>query len=455
MRYRKKKIFRPKRRYKIKRRNDNIIKLVVCVCVVGILFFVGYSIAGPVSSFIEERARQSEEEQYSSATDDTSYMSPDELESVQKTDYQQEISNVTDSSQSDAQQSVPAAPQDTAAPVQTTAPDNEDSAPQIYTDPFSESFAVSYEISEGGAAYSLTEEELADIDLLKERLAEIRGDGYSAVIFPMKTQGGTFHYATAIPLVATCVEGEPAVDSDITAGELAQLAESYGLRPAASISVLYDNNRYGDYRDGSYRSLDGSTWLDTSPEKGGKPWLSPFDETAKQFCCDIVTELAEAGFAEIICYDFVFPEFRTSDIELLGDEVSVYNGRYKAITELAQLMTKAGENSGAQVMLRITANSIIKDYSELYVPERLQGCTMLVDYSENNMSRTMVTGSTEVILDEMNTYDKVTAVFSKIAYESSGMYIVPMLEASSMSADDYNEAVKALSAMGYTKYYIY
>ncbi|MCC8042181.1 MAG: hypothetical protein LIO69_01415 [Oscillospiraceae bacterium] len=430
---RNKKIFRPKRRYKIKRKSDSVIKIVVGVFIVGILVLVGYSIADPVSSFIEERANQSDE---GAASEEDSYNADTNTEGA------------GEGEQTEAQSAESAASETTVSVSET---ETDLSAAESETSVG----AMNYDVDEGGAAYSLNEEDLLDEAALKEKLANIRSAGYSAVIFPMKTEGGTFYYNTQIPLVAECVEGDDPVVSDITAEQLSELARSAGLRPVASVSVLYDNNRYGDFRWGAYRTTDGTVWLDTSPEKGGKPWLSPFDDTAKEFCCDIVTELAQAGFSEIICYDFIFPEFRTSDIEKLGDEVSVYGDRYQALTQLACLMTEAGKEEGAQVLLKITANSVIKSYSELFVPDELQGCTILVDYSEDNMSRTMVSDSSEIILDEMSTYDRVTAVYEYISDKAGDVDTVPMLDGASMSADEFTEAVRALTVLGYDRYYVY
>ena len=44
-----KRIFRPKRRYRIKKRNDNAIKIISGVAALAVLVFVGYSAAGPIS----------------------------------------------------------------------------------------------------------------------------------------------------------------------------------------------------------------------------------------------------------------------------------------------------------------------------------------------------------------------------------------------------------------------
>lgn len=429
---RKKKIFKPKRHYKIKRRNENAVKIIAGAAAVAALIFVGYSVAGPIGRYIASRPDRTETQPWTPTdTDDTAAQTA-------------ELPAVTDITQSDISLPVSEEAQTSAAAVTEPA--------ETTVTTVSEQTAA---LRDGGAAYYLDPDSMSDADSLDAALDELAASGCNAVIFPVKTEGGVFHYKTELDFVATVIDGNDPIQSELSAADIVKAAESRGLRPVALMSVLYDNNRYGDYRDGSYRSEDGDTWLDTSPDKGGKPWLSPFDETAQEYLCDIVTELGEAGFDEIICDDFIFPEFRSSDIDMLGEEVSPYSDRYQALTSLAVMMNNAGNDAGTRVMLRITANSVIRGYSELFYPDELEGCRIMIDYSENNISRTMVAGNDEVILDDMDMYDKITAVYGEVSSRCGDLPVYPMLDRESMSADDFDEAVKALTAMGYDEYYVY
>ncbi len=433
---RKKKIFKPKRHYKIKRRNENAVKIIAGAAAVAALIFVGYSVAGPIGRYIASRPDRTETQPWTptdtdTVTDDTAAQTA-------------ELPAVTDITQSDISHPVSEEAQTSDAAVTEPA--------ETTVTTVSEQTAA---LRDGGAAYYLDPDSMSDADSLDAALDELAASGCNAVIFPVKTEGGVFHYRTELDFVATVIDGNDPIQSELSAADIVKAAESRGLRPVALMSVLYDNNRYGDYRDGSYRSEDGDTWLDTSPDKGGKPWLSPFDETAQEYLCDIVTELGEAGFDEIICDDFIFPEFRSSDIDMLGEEVSPYSDRYQALTALAVMMNNAGNDAGTRVMLRITANSVIRRYSELFYPDELEGCRIMIDYSENNISRTMVAGNDEVILDDMDMYDKITAVYGEVSSRCGDLPVYPMLDRESMSADDFDEAVKALTAMGYDEYYVY
>ena len=66
-----KRIFRPKRRYRIKKRNDNAIQIISGVAALAVLVFVGYSAAGPISRYLANRSVQTETEPWTPENTDT------------------------------------------------------------------------------------------------------------------------------------------------------------------------------------------------------------------------------------------------------------------------------------------------------------------------------------------------------------------------------------------------
>ncbi|MDE6592325.1 MAG: hypothetical protein K2K57_04585 [Oscillospiraceae bacterium] len=450
---RNKRIFRPKRRYKIKRRNNNGIKIAASVAAVAVLVFVGYSAAGPIGDYIKARETQiasepwTPEQQTDTTTPD---ISEDLGNAVESEPVQTEsLPDILEGPAKVPSQTEEKAPAETVVTEGTAQPAVTE-AVNVTTPP------VSTDVKNGGAAYTISLEDMQDLDSLEAALDEIRSSGASAVIMPMKADGGAFYYKTEIPFVATVTDGEKPIKSEVTASQAANAALAKGLRPVALVSVLKDNNRYGDYRDGSYRSNDDTTWLDAAPDNGGKPWIDPFDEVARDYLCDIMRELGGAGFGEIICEDFVFPDFRSTDVELIGEHITPFSSaRYKALASLACMMTEAGSEKGARVMIRITANSIIKDYSEIFHPDLLQGCTVLIDYSENNIAKTMVAGGEEIILDYLDEDDKIMAVFAEVERQCGDIPTEAFLDRESMSAEEFAAAVSTVSGMGYEGYYVY
>lgn len=456
---RNKKIFRPKRRYKIKRRNRGGIKIAASVAAVAVLVFVGYSAAGPIGDYIKARETQIVSDPWipEQQTDSSDIPGDTGSEPVQ-TEILPDILDVPITITAQTEEKAPPEAPDANAVTEGTVHQAQPTQPvqPAVTEADVNTAPVSTDVKNGGAAYTISLEDMQDLDSLEAALDEIRSSGASAVIMPMKADGGAFYYKTEIPFVATVTDGEKPVKSEVTAKQAANAALAKGLRPVALVSVLKDNNRYGDYRDGSYRSNDDTTWLDAAPDNGGKPWLDPFDEVAQDYLCDIMRELGGAGFGEIICEDFVFPDFRSTDVELIGEHITPFSSaRYKALASLACMMTEAGSEKGARVMIRITANSIIKDYSEIFHPDLLQGCTVLIDYSENNIAKTMVAGGEEIILDYLDEDDKIMAVFAEVERQCGDIPTEAFLDRESMSAEEFAAAVSTVSGMGYEGYYVY
>ena len=181
--------------------------------------------------------------------------------------------------------------------------------------------------STGLTAYMLSEDALSDPSQFSALLDQVKADGYTAVSVTLKAKGGKIYYSTASTMAKS---DENAVVGNMPIQQIASLIKNSGLKMIAELNILEDNNRYGEYRDGSYHALDGSTWLDTAADKGGKPWLSPFDDDTKEMVRYMANEVSAAGFDYITVSGLTFPTFRNSDLNLLGDTVKDAN-IYKAL----------------------------------------------------------------------------------------------------------------------------
>ena len=168
---RKKKIFKPKRHYKIKRRNENAVKIIAGAAAVAALIFVGYSVAGPIGRYIASRPDRTETQPWTPTdTDDTAAQTA-------------ELPAVTDITQSDISLPVSEEAQTSAAAVTEPA--------ETTVTTVSEQTAA---LRDGGAAYYLDPDSMSDADSLDAALDELAASGCNAVIFPVKTEGGVFHY---------------------------------------------------------------------------------------------------------------------------------------------------------------------------------------------------------------------------------------------------------------------
>ncbi|WP_294751628.1 putative glycoside hydrolase [uncultured Ruminococcus sp.] len=225
-------------------------------------------------------------------------------------------------------------------------------------------------------AYTLSTMDIVDKDTLKKALKRVPADGKIEYIeVPLKEAGGDIYYAT---------NNYYSTSSGIVQGamkpkDIANAIVDAGYKPVAHISTFYDNVVPMYFQNMSYLTYaDGMMWIDNSTEAGGKPWLNPFSEDAVNYITDIVDEVSSAGFVRVVCSDFVFPDFRQSDIDYLGDKF-ISNDRYMALTSAANMMYEKAMSNGSKMILEVDATDILKGKKDVLQPMLLKVNTVILN----------------------------------------------------------------------------
>lgn len=223
--------------------------------------------------------------------------------------------------------------------------------------------------------YRLPEEALESESAFKEALTQARQampDGKILVV-PLKKQGGEILYQTEISLAKQC----GAASGTLTLAQITAAAGAQGWTPVAECDLLQDNLLPDADADAGYRVVsDGSRWLDNTKEKGGKAWVSPFSSVTQTYLSDLVKEIADAGFFEIWCTGVTFPNFRSSDLDYLGDQVKNAD-RAEALTDL---LNQLGDAAGAvPVLLCANAQQAESGQAEAFRPDELEISGVVLD----------------------------------------------------------------------------
>lgn len=398
MRRRRRKLFRPKRHSRIRRSSDKIISGVLSVLGVIVLVFVGYSALGPISDYLKAHS---------------------EREKVPVWTPEDTVTSVT-------------------APAVTEAPEpaqTEDTRPIRVPDDAAFSAAKGYK--------RLSTADMKDSTSLGAACEKAVREGYFGVLLPMKTKGGVYWYKTEDTLVSLA-EKNP-VRGSMTAAEAGDICRGYGLSPAAQVSILTDNNRYGEDRIGVYRTEDDLVWLDDLYDNGGKPWICPYDDDAVRFLCDMVVELGEAGFKKIVCEDMSFPSFRESDLDYLGYHLSPDSDRHTYLTSLAKKLTNSARSAGADTLFCFWSYEIMSRSAECFVPEELAGCTLIVrtnamtDLSEYFPPDYKRAGDTE----------KLEQLYENLSSLSGGLTVYPMIDGYLASRVDLEQLCRTVGTEEY------
>lgn len=305
--------------------------------------------------------------------------------------------------------------------------------------------------STGLTAYMLPDDALSNSSQFSSLLDQVKADGYTAVSVTLKAKGGKIYYNTASAMAKS---DENAIVGSMPIQQIAYLIKNSGLKMIAELNILEDNNRYGEYRDGSYHALDGSTWLDTAADKGGKPWLSPFEDDTKEMVRFLADEVSAAGFDYITISGLTFPTFRNSDLNLLGDTVKDAN-RYKALIELADIVQTAASEHNTNLFIRIDAADIIYGRAEVFKPSELSGHTLLIDYDPTEFNESIVFNGNEIVFSELDPSSKFRTVFEIISTQcGSEITVIPIVTESGSNHADYDSLISEIINEEFDSYFV-
>lgn len=271
-------------------------------------------------------------------------------------------------------------------------------------------------------AYVLSPSDLTGTDGIKTALKRVPSDQKIEYIeVPLKVSGGTIYYATNNYYATS----SGVVQSYMKLKDIVSAISSEGYKPVALLSTFNDNVLPNYFRDMSYITVDdGSQWIDNSVEAGGKPWMTPFSESAVSYNSDIADEVSQAGFEKVVCYDFIFPDFRQSDIEYLGEKVTGPDN-YMALTSAANLMYDKIMHNGSTMMLEVNAADILRGKDDVLQPMLLKVNTVILNIDVDAISYGVYTGDT--------------------VYEFNGTpaeNVKKMLDLVSEEVEDFNVAVR-------------
>lgn len=271
-------------------------------------------------------------------------------------------------------------------------------------------------------AFSLNTTDIADAQSIKNALKRIpAGEKIEYVEVPLKVSGGEIYYATNNYYATSA----GIIQSYSKLSEIVSAISTAGYKPVATVSTFNDNIIPNYFRDMGFLTVeDGSQWIDNDVEAGGKPWMNPFSESAVSYNSDIVEEISQAGFSKVVCYDFVFPDFRQSDVEYLGDKV-ISTDRYMALTSAANTMYDRILSNGSTMLLEVNAADILRGKNDILQPMLLKVNTIILNIDLDTISYGVYTGDT--------------------VYEFSGTpaeNVKKMLDLVSEDLEDFNVAVR-------------
>jgi len=315
----------------------SLIITIVAMCVLGV---VGYGVGKPIVKYFSERDTQSGSESSDTANASSDAETPN--------------SSVPDSSPGSAPGSV-----------------SETSEP--------EPIVTKY------GMYVLPENASASVEALNSALSAAKETDCTTALVTLKDDVGLLRYKSENPRIkdVSTING-----GTLSAQQICDIIKKAGLTPAARISTLKD--AAAAPLAGCYMFDDGTTrWLDEAPERGGKMWLDPFEADSGNYIAEVIRELSDAGFKEIVCTNVMFPYFHQVDIDQWLSRLDLNNmeKRCDALWSFMDKVKAEAAKTDTKLWVEMSGANLINpergslDSELANDPERLKTIPIIVEYT--------------------------------------------------------------------------
>lgn len=234
--------------------------------------------------------------------------------------------------------------------------------------------------AEGGAAATPTEEETTPApqetavkgvyiqagtfstpEAAKEFAENAILKGINSVVIDMKNSDGTIAYPTA---VAAAQDAEAAEGATENLSEILSALQDGGLDVIGVVNCFNDPLMARANTDMAVHYNNTNVlWIDNSLEKGGKPWLNPYSQDARNYLTDIIKEVAAMPVDRIILSGVQFPSGYSLDLATYDGEETGESRNQTLVSFIEQAESAAGEG---KIIVSMTGDGAINGNSDIY-----------------------------------------------------------------------------------------
>ncbi len=314
---------------------------------------------------------------------------------------------------------------------QSVSTNSTDSSAATTTEPTQTTLPVTEEpivqpVANSGILYAQKENrgDLSYEDYILSLVEKAKAENNVGICIELITVGGHLQYNSANELAIAAEALSSTGVLDLSA--VCKAITDAGLKPYARITGLSDNMVSWYTKDVTYM-IEGSTsrWLDNKMEKGGKPWLSPFSQTARDYMAAISSEISSFGFEGLIVGELEFPPFRNSDLEYIGDSVKSAQ-RYLALAEFANVIS---QNFNGDFYIDVKACDVIAGDAEILTDiSKLPTTNVYVSFFADDIPETIKrSDGTKVSFKGLNGEYKIKTAFKLVNEALTGVNVTPVI----------------------------
>ena len=182
---------------------------------------------------------------------------------------------------------------------------------------------------------------------------QLKENGISYALITLKDKSGTVYYQSDVPFAGSAIS-----DTAFSAEKVVEIFNREGVQPVAYITAYQDPAAAYADRDCAVKYMSEDTmWLDSSLELGGKPWLNPYSEKARQYIGDLTDEAMQMGFAGVVISKLQFPSG-------YGTESCYYSGadgrtKSQVLADTVSYLQQIAQNNKAFIWFEIPASLVL------------------------------------------------------------------------------------------------
>ena len=142
---------------------------------------------------------------------------------------------------------------------------------------------------------------LTDDGTLRPTAQQLKAQGVEYAVLTLKDTSGNIYYASQVAAAAGGIVAEP-----LDAGHIAAILREEKLIPVAQLAAFKDPISPRTDPSMAIHYNGSALWLDA--QKNGNPWLNPYSTAAVEYVGDLVEEVQQLGFEQVVLTNVQFPK---------------------------------------------------------------------------------------------------------------------------------------------------
>jgi hypothetical protein len=167
---------------------------------------------------------------------------------------------------------------------------------------------------------------------------------------------------------------------------------------------------------------------------------------------NLILELSWAGFEQIICSDFIFPDFTESDLLNL-DPVLSQNDRCMSLTSAANLLYDTAVSNGAAMQIEVSAEDIIMGRTDVLQPILLSANNIILNI-DIDVLNSGITNGENVYTFNGSAAEKIDQCIGMVNEKLVDFNVAARISGGNLTVEEIFEVRKVLTEYGYKAFVI-